>query len=69
MRCKVVLSFKDQTNKQLHFNVVYSDGEENKNFFKYTPSGQMTFNVHNETVFNSMQQGEKYYVDFSPAGV
>jgi hypothetical protein len=69
MRCKMVLSFKDQANHQLFFNVVYDGSEENKQFFKYTPGGMLNLNVVNDVVFEAMQQGKEYYIDFLPAEV
>lgn len=69
MRCKMVLSFKDEQHHQLYFNVVYSGSEENKQFFKFTPGGMINLNVVNDAVFDSLVQGQEYFVDFSPAPV
>lgn len=67
MRCKMVLSFKDEQHRQLYFSVVYTGSEENKQFFKFTPGGQLTLNVVNDYVFDKMIQGKEYYIDFRAA--
>jgi hypothetical protein len=69
MRCKVVCSYKQILNgeTQLFFNPVYSGSEENKQFFKYTPGGQISLNVVNPPVADRFEDGKEYYVDFSPA--
>lgn len=67
MRCKMVLSFKDQQNHQLSFSVVYDGSEENKQFFKYTPGGYCNLNVVNDAVFEQLEQGKEYYIDFTQA--
>lgn len=45
---------------------VTTGSEENKNFWKYTPSGELTMNIHGEAsdMFNV---GQEFYLDFTPA--
>lgn len=43
---------------------VTSGSEENKSFWKYTPSGKIEINVSNESVA-TFEVGKEYYVDFS----
>lgn len=71
MRCKVVCSMKQpyEDGFYLSFYPVSSGSEENKQFFKYTPGGQITFNVLNLDVANNFEVGKEYYVDFSIAEV
>lgn len=51
----------------LTFYVVGGDSEENKSFFASTPSGEIKIRTVNESVANSLQPGQNYYVDFTPA--
>ena len=46
---------------------VYSGSEENKQFFKYTPSGRFTFGTINENAASQIEQGKEYYIDISTA--
>ncbi|MDR3572829.1 MAG: hypothetical protein P4L50_03125 [Anaerolineaceae bacterium] len=48
-----------------HFNAVYGTGsEENKTFWKYTPSGTIDLTGLRSDLF---VVGSCYYIDFSPA--
>jgi hypothetical protein len=69
MRCKVYCCSKEpyEGSCYLGFSVVYSGSEENKQFFKYTPGGQISFNVVNETIANKFEVGREYFVDFTLA--
>lgn len=75
MRCKVVCNLKvtslDKENKpvdaRLHFCPVYNGSTENKEFFKYTPGGDIAIYTVNVQVADKFEQGKEYYVDFSPA--
>ena len=69
MRCKVVCSLKqpEQEGFYLSFYPVYQGSEENKEFFKYTPSGTVTFGVTNTAVAEKFEVGKEYYLDFTPA--
>lgn len=66
-RCKVVCSFKDEENKNVHFHPVYTGSDENKQFFASTPGGVMSFNILNDVAFGQFEQGKEYYVDISAA--
>jgi hypothetical protein len=52
---------------QLYFNVVTSGSKENEDFFKYTPSGQITMLIDNEKAKDQFEIGKQYYVDFTLA--
>lgn len=41
--------------------------EENQQFFKFTPSGDIRMNVLNPDAMANFEQGKEYYVDFTPA--
>jgi hypothetical protein len=47
---------------------VYDDGNaENKEFFTYTPGGEITLQVVRPETAGQFEVGKAYYVDFSPA--
>lgn len=47
---------------------VYGDSPENKQFFKWTPSGSITLGTINPAAARQFVEGKEYYVDFTPAG-
>ncbi|CAH1230733.1 hypothetical protein PAECIP111891_06738 [Paenibacillus allorhizoplanae] len=51
----------------LRLEVVISGSEENKDFWKYTPAGQIQMSVDNEKAQEQFEVGKEYYVDFTPA--
>ncbi len=46
---------------------VYSGSEENKEFYKYTPAGNISLSVVNPKAAEQFELGKSYYVDFSEA--
>jgi hypothetical protein len=46
---------------------VTSGSPENREFFKYTPSGQIRMGVIGNEVARQFEVGREYYVDFTPA--
>lgn len=46
---------------------VIGGSDENKAFFRYTPSGRIQMNILNESAINQFKLGNEYYVDFTPA--
>lgn len=42
-------------------------GEDNKEWSKYTPGGQLTMTIKNELATNQFSPGEEFYLDFTPA--
>ncbi len=38
--------------------------EENKKFFRYTPSGQISIGTLNPAAWQQFELGKEYYVDF-----
>ncbi len=45
---------------------VYDGTPENKEFFKYTPSGLIQLGIMNPPAAAQFVQGKSYYVDFTP---
>lgn len=70
MRCKVYCSYKQEANEgvHLHFTPVVEGSEENKQFFRWTPGGQVMFYTVNKEAAAKFEHGKQYYVDFTPAG-
>ncbi len=70
MRCKVACTLKQpyEDGFYLGFCPVYQGSEENKEFFKYTPGGTVTFNVLNAAAAANFEVGKEYYLDFTLAG-
>lgn len=46
---------------------VYGDSPENKEFFRYTPSGRVELGTINKAAADGFELGKAYYVDFTPA--
>lgn len=44
---------------------VTSGSEENKNFFKWTPSGSLDLRTVNEEAVKAFEVGAEYYLDFT----
>lgn len=45
---------------------VVGTSEENKAFFRWTPSGTIDLGTVNPTVVEQMHIGDEFYVDFTP---
>ena len=58
--------FPDGNNVKLE--AVTSGSEENKSFWKYTPSGSIQMFITNKKAVELFVAGKEYYVDFSKAG-
>jgi hypothetical protein len=65
VRAKFVCNYKDEANGSVYLCPVYSGSEENKEFFRATPGGQIMLHVMNRAAFDTYQQGKEYYVDFT----
>lgn len=46
---------------------VTNTSEENKTFWKYTPSGKIEMGIDNPAAFDALILGAEYYVDFTKA--
>jgi hypothetical protein len=46
------------------FSIVSDGSEENKQFFKWTPSGNLEVGIYTEDRF---MPGQEYYIDITPA--
>lgn len=46
---------------------VTSGSDENKTFWKYTPSGRIEMQITNADALNVFTEGDEFYVDFTNA--
>ena len=46
---------------------VVDGSEENKNFYKWTPGGQIQLSTINKAAADELKPGSAYYVDFTKA--
>jgi len=69
--CDNVAQVPSQTQEEpmymVSMHAVYSNVGENKEYWKYTPSGQLNLWSVNEKVKEAFIQGKEYYLDFTPA--
>lgn len=70
-RCKFVCVSKtirgagENKNNEFEFAPVTNGSDENKTFWKWTPSGSLKFSCLNPAV--DFETGKNYYLDISPA--
>jgi hypothetical protein len=50
---------------QVMFMAVTDESEENKQFWQYTPSGQLTMSITNPAAYEQFKAGAEYYLDFT----
>ncbi|MDF2435453.1 MAG: hypothetical protein JWP44_5084 [Mucilaginibacter sp.] len=55
--------------KSISMMPVYGGSPENDQFFKYTPSGQITIGTINAAAAEQFNLNQEFYVDFTPASV
>ncbi len=70
VRAKFVCESKVDTGEgctQITLRAVYSGSEENKEFFRYTPSATVQLATVNPKASEQFEVGQEYYVDFSKA--
>ena len=66
-RCKFKCMSKTQTTEgfNVRFAPVTGGSDENKAFFKWTPTGQLEFGTINEEAAADFIPGEEYYIDIT----
>jgi hypothetical protein len=52
--------------RTIKLNVVTDGSPENKQFFRWTPSGQITLGTLNQKAWEQFPLGAEMYVDFTP---
>ena len=53
---------KNEELRTLKLSAVYDGSPENKQFFKWTPNGQITIGVLNPEAWKQFELGKNYYV-------
>lgn len=73
LRCKFVVEgvqkSEDGSSRTLSMRASYGDGGDNKDWSKWTPSGEFRITVTNEAAFekiDAMKPGDLYYIDIAP---
>lgn len=70
-RCKFVCVSKEirgggeNQQHRFEFTPVSGGSDENKNFWKWTPSGKLEFSCLNPNI--DFEVGKEYYLDLAPA--
>jgi hypothetical protein len=76
VRCKFRCHYKEEQKNSITGEVisatikmspVYSETGENKEFWQYTPCGDLSFYTVNPKAAAQIEQGKEYYIDISPA--
>ena len=66
VRCKFRVNEKSP-NGNISLYPVYGESEENKQFFKSTPGGSISFWTTNVAAADEFNLGDEFYVDFTKA--
>jgi hypothetical protein len=67
VRAKFVCNAKTEHaggNGKVELLPVINGNDENKEFWKYTPSGKIEMQIDNPAAFGKFEVGKEYYVDF-----
>jgi hypothetical protein len=76
VRCKFRCHYKEECkdaktgevlSATIKMSPVYSETGENKEFWKYTPGGELNFYTVNPAAAAKIEQGKEYYIDICPA--
>jgi len=69
--CNNISKFKHSKDDDGVTNItlvpVLNGSEENKQFWQYTPSGNLQMTIKNEAAEKYFELGEEYYIDFKKA--
>ena len=55
----------DASVVQVQFSAVYGDGEANKEWSKWTPSGKLTMQITNPAANEQFEVGKEYYLNIT----
>jgi len=65
-RCESKTENKNNNGYDLVLVPVSCGSEENKNFFNYTPYGELRFGTVNKEAAKQIEIGKEYYIDITP---
>lgn len=69
-KCKEVSNSSpntDENGKTIKLEAVIDGSDENKEFFRWTPGGEISFSCVNAAASEQFEVGKEYYVDLTPA--
>lgn len=52
--------------EKITLNAVWGNGEANKEWSKWTPSGSLTMQISNPDACGKLEVGKEYYLDITP---
>ena len=64
-KCEQVITFESGATVKLH--PVHEGSEENEEFYKYTPGGELSLMTINLQAAKQFIPGKEYYIDITPA--
>lgn len=69
VRAKFTVSSVEHTadGATVKLTPVVDGSEENRRFYRWTPSGSITLGIVNREAARQFEPGRSYYVDFAPA--
>ena len=70
VKAKMFCNQKEEAHEgtfNINLTAVTSGSEENKQFFKYTPSGNVSLQTINVSAAQEFEIGKEYYVTFKQA--
>jgi hypothetical protein len=53
--------------EQVKFSAIYSDNKDDNSYAEATPSASADFTISNKSLHGKFKEGQKFYVDFTPA--
>lgn len=70
MRVESVLQSKaadgSTEHEEVKLRAVYGDSPENKEWSKWTPSGELRIVINNPSAYGKLSNGHEFFVDFTP---
>lgn len=69
VKAKFICISKEQNinGGRVSLEPVTAGSDENKSFWKYTPSGKLEMYIDNDAAFGEFHVGTEYYLDITPA--
>lgn len=69
IRAKFIVRSKNANDEgaSITLDAVVNGSKENEEFFKYTPSGQLSLGLVNKATADHFSVGQEFYVDLTPA--
>lgn len=65
LKFKVTQRTEYEESTSVTMDAVFQGSQENEQFWKYTPSGQLTFSTCNKQAVAEMSPGSEFYIDLT----